>query len=91
MDNREWMYMGRPSQAQITREWMDKTEKFLDHAFKAAKEARDTFCPCSECENKKRRTKEVMMKHLCKYGFMPNYTRWVHHGDAYRPREEVVR
>ena len=54
MDNREWMYMGRPSQAQITREWMDKTEKFLDHAFKVAKEARDTFCPCSQCENKKK-------------------------------------
>ena len=35
MDNREWMYMGCPSQAQITREWMDKTEKFLDHAFEA--------------------------------------------------------
>jgi len=70
---------------------MDKTEKFLDHAFKAAKGARDTFCPCSECENKKRRTREVMMKHLCKYGFMPNYTRWVHHGEPYRPREEVVR
>jgi hypothetical protein len=22
---------------------------------------------------------------------MPNYTRWVYHGEAYRPREEVVR
>ena len=22
---------------------------------------------------------------------MPNYTRWVHHGEPYRPREEVVR
>ena len=91
MENREWMYMGRPSQAQITREWMDKTEKFLDHAFKEAKGARDTFCPCSDCENKKRKTREVMMKHLCKFGFMPNYTRWVYHGEAYRPREEVVR
>ena len=85
------MYMGRPSQAQITREWMDKTEKFLDHAFKEAKGARDTFCPCSDCENKKRKTREVMMKHLCKFGFMPNYTRWVYHGEAYRPTEEVVR
>jgi hypothetical protein len=22
---------------------------------------------------------------------MPNYTRWVYHGEAYHPREEVVR
>jgi hypothetical protein len=22
---------------------------------------------------------------------MPNYTRWMSHGEAYRPREEVVR
>ena len=22
---------------------------------------------------------------------MPNYTRWVHHGEPYHPREEVVR
>ena len=32
-----------------------------------------------------------MVQHLCKYGFMPNYTWWVSHGEAYRPREEVVR
>jgi hypothetical protein len=70
---------------------MEKTEKFLDHAFEAAKGARDTFCPCTKCENKKRKTREVMVQHLCKYGFMLNYTRWVYHGEAYRPREEAVR
>jgi hypothetical protein len=70
---------------------MDKTENFLNHAFKEAKGARDTFCPCSDCENKKRKTREVMLRHLCKYGFMPNYTLWVYHGEAYRPREGVVR
>jgi len=37
----------------MTHEWMDKTEKFLEHAFKVAKGAIDTFCPCSQCENKK--------------------------------------
>jgi len=69
---------------------MDKTEKFLDHAFKEAKGARDMFCPCSDCENKKRKTRQVMVQHLCKYGFMPNYTRWVYHGEAYHPREEAM-
>ena len=32
-----------------------------------------------------------MGEHLCKYGFTPNYTRWVFHGEAHRTREEVVR
>jgi hypothetical protein len=92
MDNREWMYTGRPSQAGITHEWIEKTEGFLNQAFgKASGGASDTFCPCSECGNRKRKTRRVMGEHLCKYGFMPNYTRWVFHGEARRTRDEVVR
>jgi hypothetical protein len=92
MDNREWMYMGRPSQAEITPERMDKTEGFLNQVFgKVANGARDTFCPYSECGNRKRKTRKVMREHLCKYGFTPNYTRWVFYGEAHRTREEVVR
>ena len=92
MDNREWMYTGRPSQDEITPEWMDKTEGFLNQAFgKAANGARDTFYPCSECGNRKRKTRKIMGEHLFKYGFTPNYTRWVFHGEAHHTREEVVR
>jgi hypothetical protein len=32
-----------------------------------------------------------MGKHLLKNGFMSDYTQWVHHGEAHRLREEVVR
>jgi hypothetical protein len=32
-----------------------------------------------------------MGKHLLKFGFTPDYTRWVFHGEAQRLREEVVR
>ena len=35
--------------------------------------------------------KVEMGKHLVKNGFMPDYTWWVHHGEAHRMREEVVR
>jgi hypothetical protein len=71
---------------------MAKTEGFLDQAFaKAANGATDTFCPYRECENKKIKTRKVMGEHPCKYGFMPNYTQWVYHGEAHRTREEVVR
>jgi hypothetical protein len=39
----------------------------------------------------KDKTKKNMGKHLLKNGFTPDYTRWVHHGEAHRMREEVVR
>ena len=32
-----------------------------------------------------------MGKHLLKNGFTPDYIWWVHHGEAHRMREEVVR
>jgi len=32
-----------------------------------------------------------MAKHLQLNGFVPGYTRWVHHGEVHRLREEVVR
>jgi hypothetical protein len=32
-----------------------------------------------------------MGKHLVNNGFTPNYTRWIHHGEAHRMREEAVR
>ena len=32
-----------------------------------------------------------MGEHLVKYGFTPDYTRWIFHGEAHRMRDEVVR
>jgi hypothetical protein len=32
-----------------------------------------------------------MGKHLCKYGFTKDYTRWIYHGEVDRMRDEVVR
>ena len=32
-----------------------------------------------------------MGPHLCKNEFMPNYTRWIYHGEADRVKEKVVR
>jgi hypothetical protein len=46
---------------------MDKTEKFLDLAFKEGKGAGVTFCPCSQCKNKKKK-REVMLKELYPVG-----------------------
>ena len=36
MEDREWMYTGRASQGQVTNEWIDKTDAFLERAFGVA-------------------------------------------------------
>jgi hypothetical protein len=92
MDDRKWMYTGRSSQSDFTNEWVNKTDAFLKRAFgKAAKGASVVLCPCSKCANRKKQNKDNMGKHLFKNGFTPDYTRWVHHGESHRMREEVVR
>jgi hypothetical protein len=32
-----------------------------------------------------------MVEHIWKNGFMPDYNRWIFHGEAHRTREEVLR
>ena len=91
MDDREWMYMDRFSQSSWTEEWIDKTDAFLERTFARVKGASVTWCPCSKCANMRRQTKAVMGKHLCKNGFMADYTRWIYHGEADRGRDEVMR
>ena len=92
MDNHDWMYTGRRSQNQVTREWIQKTEDFLDKAFGVgAQAATEVWCPCSECANRNRKTRKVIEEHLCKFGFTPDYTRWVCHGEGHRIRDEALR
>jgi hypothetical protein len=92
MDDRQWMYTGWRSQSDYTTEWMNKTHAFLNSAFgKATKGHCLVLCPCSKCGNRRTVNKVEMGKHLVKNGFTPDYTRWVHHGEAHRMREEVVR
>jgi hypothetical protein len=69
-----------------------KTNNFLELAFgESSKGAILVLCPYKRCANRKRKNKVDMGKHLLKNGFMPDYTRRVHHGEAHRLREEVVR
>jgi hypothetical protein len=86
------MYTGWTSQGDASYEWMTKTEGFLKRAFgKAAKYSKMALCPCNKCGNRRMQNQEVMGVHLHKNGFTPNYTRWVHHGEADRMRKEVAR
>lgn len=89
MEDREWMYTGRAGWKDMTIEWIAKSERFLNVAFTNGQEK--AFCLCSVCQNDRRMTRVDMGKHLQKNGFVPNYKRWIYHGEVDRTREEVVR
>jgi hypothetical protein len=66
MDDRQWMYTGHRSQKDLSPEWIEKTKAFLEQAFDRVKGARTTWCPCRNCANMRKRTKEVMVEELSK-------------------------
>ena len=86
------MYTGRRGRNDVTTEWIRKTDDFVERAYgEAAKGASLVPCPCSNCDNRKRKPKKTMVEHIWKNGFTPGYTRWIFHGEAHRTREEVLR
>src|SRR6185437_14896314 len=91
MDDCAWMYSCWKQGGDLTLEWIQKTEAFLDRAFSKVKGGSCTWCPCTKCGNMRRQTWEDMIQHLCNYGFTRDYTRWTYHGEANRMRDEVIR
>jgi hypothetical protein len=91
MEDREWMYTGRVGRNDVTPEWIRKTNDFVERAYgETAKGASLVPCPCSKCANRKK-SKNSMVEHIWKNGFMSGYTRWIFYGEAHRTREEMLR
>ncbi|XP_052147318.1 uncharacterized protein LOC127766269 [Oryza glaberrima] len=83
VEDRSWMYSGWNDNGCHSEEWVRNTNAFVDRAFGRVQNAEKfgVECPCSICRNRIRRKKEVMSMHLCQRGFMPDYTRWIKHGE----------
>ena len=47
--------------------------------------------PVANVTTGKEKNRKKVGEDLCKFGFTPNYTCWIFHGEADRMREEVVR
>jgi hypothetical protein len=60
---------------------MNKTQEFIDHAFSLPIN-RGVKCPCSRCRNALCEDKRTLTLHLYKFGFMPGYEVWTHHGES---------
>jgi hypothetical protein len=79
------MYGGWKKSGAHTREWMNKTQEFINHAFSVPTN-RGVKCPCSKCKNALCEDKRTLTLHLCKFGVMPGYEVWTHHGESVHQR-----
>jgi hypothetical protein len=88
-EDRGWMHGGWKKSGAHTREWMNKTREFIDHAFSLPTN-RGVKCPCSRCRNALCQDKRTLTLHLCKFGFMLGYEVWTHHSASVHQRTTSV-
>ena len=90
MADNEWMYSGRTGPNEITDEWVEKTELFLDEIFRRSKRI-DPHCPCAVCQRRFHHGRKIMESHLLLKGYMPNFIMPIDIAEQQRSREEVMR
>jgi hypothetical protein len=88
-EDRGWMHGGWKKSGAHTREWMNKTQEFIDHAFSLPTN-RGVKCLCSRCRNALCQDKRTLTLHLCKFGFMLGYEVWTHHSVSVHQRTTSV-
>jgi hypothetical protein len=84
-----WMYGGWKKSGAHTREWINKTQEFIDHAFSVPTN-RGVKCSYSRCRNTLCEDKRTLTLHLWKFGFMSGYEVWMHHGEPVHQRTASV-
>ena len=80
-DDREWMYAGWKKGGCHTKEWFQKTEKFLENARGESTHA-VIRCPCTKCGNIQSHDKRTVALHLCSHGYVQGYKVWDNHGES---------
>jgi hypothetical protein len=85
----EWMHGGWKKSGAHTTKWMNKTQESIDHAF-SGQLNEDMKCPCSRCRNALCEDKRTLTLHLYKFGFMPGYDVWTHHGETIHQETTLV-
>jgi hypothetical protein len=85
----KWMYDGWKKNGAHSREWVDKTNKFIEHAFSLSNTG-IVRCPYSKCRNGLCYDKKKVSIHIYRFSYMPGYEVWVHHGDEVSENEPVA-
>jgi hypothetical protein len=88
-EGRGWIHDGCKKSGAHMREWMNKTHEFIDRAFSVPTN-RGVKCHCSRCRNTLCEDKRTLTLHHCKFGFMPGYEVWTHHGESIHQRTASV-
>jgi hypothetical protein len=83
------MYDGWRKNGAHSREWVDKTNKFIEHVFSLSNTG-IVRCPCSKGRNGLSHNKKNVSTHICRFGYMSGYEVWVHHGEEVLENEPVV-
>jgi hypothetical protein len=83
------MYSGWKKGGAHTKEWMNKTQEFIDRAFSLSNNG-GVKCPYSRYRNSICKDKRTLSLHLRKVGFIPNYEVWVHQGELVRQTASVA-
>jgi hypothetical protein len=74
MEDREWMYMLRRDEYDFDLMFIVMVQEFLKHAFgESARGHSLVVCPCSGCDNMRRKDRFTMGRHITKSGFTPGY------------------
>jgi len=84
MEDREWMYTGWSRTQAPSNDWIENTNRFLDHAFSVPNIVEDETikCPCVRCRNCVRNKRFTVEMHLCRFGFKEDYKIWTAHGEG---------
>jgi hypothetical protein len=68
---------------------MNKTQEFIYRAFSGRLDE-GVKCPYNRCRNVLCEDKKTLTMHICKFGFMPGYDVWPHHGETIHQRTASV-
>ena len=75
--DRSWM-----KEKRISDEYENEVEQFLQFTQLNAESLRDNYlCPCVKCLNGRRQSINEIWSHLICYGIIPNYIKWIWHGE----------
>jgi hypothetical protein len=79
MEDREWMYMLQTDAKDYEWLFIIKVKEFLKHAFAESAGGHSlVVCPCTDCDNRKRKDRLTMGQHIVKFEFTSGYHRWIH-------------
>ena len=79
MVDKSWMHLSTRS----CTEYINGVENFLEYAFKHSIDGDMKInCPCIDCSNKYRRTRDEFQYHLLFGGIRRDYTTWYLHGEG---------